>query len=265
MSTLLKDIFSPELLSEFSRHISIVTPGFPKEEFIQNILTKEWDHLELKERMRHISTTLHLYLPNDFTEAAKIICDLIDYYQANGLKEDVINHCFLPDYIEQFGLDHYDASVSAIEKVTQFTSCEFAVRPFIIEFEDRMIEQMLKWSTHKNDMVRRLASEGIRPRLPWAMALPALKKNPEPILPILENLKNDPADFVRRSVANNLNDISKDNPVFTISVLKKWHGISKETDAVIKHAGRTLLKKGNEEMLELFGCEYHNCIQACRI
>ena len=101
--------------------------------------------------------------------------------------------------------------------------------------------------------VRRLASEGCRPRLPWAMALPNLKENPAPIIPILENLKNDPARFVRLSVANNLNDIAKDNPEIVIDLVKKWKGESKEVDWIIKHGCRTLLKQGNPEVMELFG------------
>ncbi len=98
---------------------------------------------------------------------------------------------------------------------------------------------MLQWSQHANEHVRRLSSEGCRPRLPWAMALPALKRNPAPILPILENLKHDPSEFVRRSVANNLNDIAKDNPDIVIALAARWKGISRETDAIIKHGCRT--------------------------
>jgi 3-methyladenine DNA glycosylase AlkC len=115
-----------------------------------------------------------------------------------------------------------------------------------------MIAQMLKWSLHKNEKVRRLSSEGCRPRLPWALALPALKKDPAPVLPVLENLKNDPSEWVRRSVANNLNDISKDNPDVVIAIAKKWKGISPETDAIIKHACRTLLKQGHPVILDYY-------------
>lgn len=115
---------------------------------------------------------------------------------------------------------------------------------------------MLAWSKHEHWGVRRLASEGCRPRLPWAMALPNLKKDPTPIIPILENLKNDPARFVRLSVANNLNDIAKDNPEIVISLAKKWYGESAEVDWVVKHGCRTLLKQGNPEVMEIFGLGY---------
>ena len=105
---------------------------------------------------------------------------------------------------------------------------------------------MLKWSKHKDPRVRRLASEGCRPRLPWAMALPDFKRDPSKILPILEQLKADSDVWVRKSVANNLNDISKDNPELAISIFKKWLGGNKETDWIVKHAARTLLKQGNK-------------------
>jgi 3-methyladenine DNA glycosylase AlkC len=139
-----------------------------------------------------------------------------------------------------------------MEYITQFISCEFAVRPFIMKYGDHMLSKMEQWSIHENHHVRRLASEGSRPRLPWAMALPVLKKNPNPILPILENLKNDPSEYVRRSVANNLNDIAKDHPSIVIEVARQWKGYSKETDALIKHACRTLLKQGDKEILKHF-------------
>jgi 3-methyladenine DNA glycosylase AlkC len=115
-----------------------------------------------------------------------------------------------------------------------------------------MMQQMLQWSLHKSHHVRRLASEGSRPRLPWAIALPELKKNPQSVLPILENLKQDGSEYVRRSVANSLNDIAKDNPDVVINIAKKWKGISSETDAIIKHGCRTLLKKGHPAILKYY-------------
>jgi 3-methyladenine DNA glycosylase AlkC len=121
-----------------------------------------------------------------------------------------------------------------------------------------MIDQMIAWSLHKEATVRRLASEGSRPRLPWAMALPALKKDPSPILPILENLKQDPSESVRRSVANSLNDIAKDHPDIVIGIAGKWKGMSKEVDAIIKHGSRTLLKQGHTEILKHYDLESKN-------
>lgn len=120
---------------------------------------------------------------------------------------------------------------------------------------------MQAWSEHDNHTVRRFASEGCRPRLPWAMAIPFLKIDPAPILPILEKLKNDPSEFVRKSVANNLNDISKDHPQLVIGLVRNWKGQTKDTDWVCKHGSRTLLKQGNRETLDLFGLGNTNALQ----
>jgi len=116
-----------------------------------------------------------------------------------------------------------------------------------------MCAQMLVWSKHPSALVRRLSSEGIRPRLPWGMGVPMLKRDPSPILPILENLKNDPAETVRRSVANNLNDIAKDHPELVLYIAGRWLGQSAETDWIVRHACRGLLKKGNAAALTHFG------------
>jgi 3-methyladenine DNA glycosylase AlkC len=115
------------------------------------------------------------------------------------------------------------------------------------------MKQMLEWSQHPHHCVRRFASEGCRPRLPWGMGIPALKKDPSPILPILENLKNDESLFVRKSVANNLNDIAKDHPDIVIQIVKAWKGNSKETDWIIKQGCRTLLKKADVNIYKIFG------------
>ena len=124
------------------------------------------------------------------------------------------------------------------------------------------IHKMHQWSLHENHHVRRLASEGSRPRLPWAMALPELKKNPAAILPILDHLKNDSSEYVRRSVANSLNDIAKDHPDVVLEIAKQWKGHSKETDAIIKHGSRTLLKQGNADILLHFNLHHLSEIEA---
>jgi len=136
---------------------------------------------------------------------------------------------------------------------TPYPSSEFAVRPFIMKYPTKMMQQMQDWAHHEDEHVRRLASEGCRPRLPWAMQLPQFIKDPAPILEILEILKDDASLYVRRSVANNLNDISKDHPDIVFNLTKDWLGKSKETDWLVKHACRTLLKQANAQVLSLFG------------
>ncbi len=253
MAELLKNIYNDRFFEEFTQALSEVLPDFNKKQFLKEIYTENWGDKELKQRMRHITLCLHQQLSTNFEVNAKTLVAIIAQLLKNGRKENSLEYMLLPDYIEVFGQEYTDASLAAMEHITQFTSCEFAIRPFIIKSPKKILDEMLKWSTHKHPMVRRLASEGCRPRLPWAMALPALKKNPTPILPILENLKNDPSESVRRSVANNLNDISKDNPELVITIAKKWLGNNPETDWLVKHGCRTLLKQGHQEILPLFG------------
>jgi 3-methyladenine DNA glycosylase AlkC len=250
---LLKDLYSPSFYKNLVAALSAVMPNFNKQRFISQIFADDFNNKELKARMRHTSTVLHDFMPADFKTAAKVLEKLIRQLKKTGTAEDGLAYMFIPDYVERYGLDDFEAAVDALEAITQFVSCEFAVRPFLLKFNGKMISRMKKWSKHENFKVRRLASEGSRPRLPWAMAIPALKKDPSPILPILENLKNDPSDSVRRSVANSLNDIAKDHPGLVIGLARKWKGISRETDAIIKHGSRTLLKKGHAEILNHFG------------
>ena len=250
---LLKDLYSPGFYKNLGNALAEILPGFNKQRFTSQIFTDDFSDKELKARMRHTTEVLHDFMPSDFSEAAQIIGKLIRQLEKKGSGGDELAYIFLPDYIELYGIDDFEAAVKAIESVTQFISCEFAVRPFIIRYNGKMMQQMKKWASHSHERVRRLASEGSRPRLPWAMAIPALKKDPSPVLPILEKLKSDPSESVRRSVANNLNDIAKDHPELVIGIAKKWKGISKETDAVIRHGSRTLLKQGHEKILSHYG------------
>jgi len=259
MGSLLKDIYSEEFYNSFSEIIGEVVPVFNAEKFKKLIFDDSWHILELKQRMRHTTLALHPFLPKEFHDAAKTIATILERLRQKNIKEVSLEYMFLADYIEVFGINHFDTSVKLMELLTPFTSCEFAVRPFIIKYGNKMIQQMVQWSLHENHHVRRLASEGSRPRLPWAIALPALKKNPMPILQLLDNLKTDTSEYVRRSVANNLNDISKDNPHIVISIARQWKGISYETDAIIKHGCRTLLKQANSEILSYYGLnDYSN-------
>ena len=190
MASLLKDLYSPAFYSAFTNVLAQVIPTLDKGQFTAAIFDETFESKELKERMRHTAIVLHQFLPAEFAPAAALIEQLIRRLREEGIKESSLEYMFLPDYIETYGLDDFENSVKAMEVITQFTSCEFAVRPFLLKYGYRMMEQMVGWSLHENHKVRRLASEGMRPRLPWAMAVPALKKDPTPILPILENLKH---------------------------------------------------------------------------
>ncbi len=255
---LLKDLYSPKFYKTLTSALAEVMPLFNQQRFTSQIFSDGFNEMELKARMRHTTEVLHGFMPSDFKKAVKIIEKLIAVLKKKGLENGGLEHIFLADYIELYGIDDLDTSVAAFEWITQFISCEFAVRPFIIRYESEMIDRMKKWSLHSNEKVRRLASEGSRPRLPWAMAIPFLKKDPSTILPILENLNNDLSDFVRRSVANSLNDIAKDHPAIVMTIAKKWKGIIKETDAIIKHGSRTLLKTGHADILSHYGLKSKN-------
>lgn len=255
MASPLKDLYSAAFYNRLSSALTTTIPNFDTQKFTQNIFVAQFDSMELKERMKHTSQVLHHFLPKNYPQTITILKKTIEQLRVQGIGEDGLAYMFLPDYIETYGIDDFESSVAALEFVTQFVSCEFAVRPFILKYGNEMILQMQQWSLHESHKVRRLASEGSRPRLPWAMGIPFLKKDPASILPILENLKNDPSEYVRRSVANSLNDIAKDHPHIVLQVAKSWTGLSAETDALIKHGSRTLLKQGHAEILKHYGLD----------
>jgi 3-methyladenine DNA glycosylase AlkC len=255
---LIKDIYSVSFYEKFGQAVAEVHPTFNKEKFISAIYEGDFTQKEWKDRMKHTTVILHQFMPENFPEAVSLIDKIIKNLKKNSFTDGNLAFIFFADYIEKYGLDDFKTSAKAFVSITQFISCEFAVRPFLLKYKEKMIDEMVKWSLHENHHVRRLASEGSRSRLPWAMAIPFLKKDPTSILPILENLKNDPSEYVRRSVANNLNDIVKDNPEIVLEIAQRWKGISKETDGIIKHGCRTLLKQGHPEILSHYGLESTN-------
>jgi 3-methyladenine DNA glycosylase AlkC len=249
---LIKDIYSPAFYEKFTETVAQVYPEFNKDKFREAIYEGDFIGKEWKERMKHTTAVLHRFMPEDFKEAVALIEKIIKNLRRNNFADSNLAFIFFADYIEMYGLHDFKTSTKAFVFITQFISCEFAVRPFILKYKEEMLHEMKEWSMHENTHVRRLASEGSRPRLPWAMALPFLKKDPSPLLPILENLKNDPSEYVRRSVANSLNDIAKDNPELVIKIAYEWKGFSKETDGIIKHGCRTLLKQGHPAILNFY-------------
>jgi 3-methyladenine DNA glycosylase AlkC len=258
MSTAFKDLYNPVFYAHLSTAMKLSIPTLDVKAFTQAIFCAEFESYELKQRMTHTAKVLHQCLPQDFSSAIDLIKSIIGNLRSAGIKEESVEFMFLPEYITLYGIDDYNNSIDAFEFITEYTSCEFAVRPYIIKYQQKMIDQMILWSRHSHHMVRRLATEGARPRLPWAMALPALKADPTAILVILHQLMHDSHEIVRRSVANNLNDISKDNPEIVLAFAKQYKGVSKTVDATIKHACRSLLKEGNEHALKLFGFDSKN-------
>lgn len=253
MAEPLKNIYSKAFIDELTTALKKVYPALDTNRFTKLIFNKSWPEKELKQRMRHIAEVLKQALPEKFNDAAEVIIQCIEELKKTRKGEMYFEFMFFPDYIELYGIDDLETAINAMEKITQFTSAEFAVRPFLINYPERMHQQMYRWSTHPNAMVRRLSSEGFRPRLPWAIAVPHLKKDPAVILPVLETLKHDESETVRRSVANNLNDIAKYHPEVVLKIISAWSGKSKETDWIIRHGSRGLLKKGNTSALNHFG------------
>jgi len=219
---------------------------FDKKRFVSLVLDDSFEGMELKARMRHTTEKMRETLPGSYAKVIGILKKAAPHVKG-------FEAMCLPDYVELYGLDDWNRSLDALAVFTRYSSSEFAIRPFIIRDPKRAMAYMIKLAGDKNPKVRRFASEGCRPRLPWAMALPVFKKNPSLILPVLEKLKNDSSESVRNSVANNLNDVSKDHPDLVLDVCHKWQGKSDRTDWIIKHACRTMLKAGNSRAMLLFG------------
>ncbi|MEG0377000.1 MAG: DNA alkylation repair protein [Eubacterium sp.] len=239
-------------LHALALRIKSVYPLFQTDAFMGDIMDETFDALELKARMRKVTVNLGKHLPHDYEQALGVIDQVVAGFPVGF--NDFSLMCF-PDFVDVFGQDecHLELSIAALERYTSSSSSEFAVRAFIIKHEVRMMQQMVVWARHDNEHVRRLASEGCRPSLPWAQALPRFKKDPSPVLSILEQLKADPSLYVRKSVANNLNDISKTHPELVVKTARDWYGKNKDTDWIVKHGCRTLLKKGNRDALAIFG------------
>ncbi|MFT6867467.1 MAG: 3-methyladenine DNA glycosylase AlkC [Cyclobacteriaceae bacterium] len=216
-------------------------------EFFRLIYTSDWEDMELKQRMKHASLALGKCLPAEYDKAIVILQQsLPDQARFEGL--------LYSEYVQHHGMKQPELSLAALELFTQYGSAEFAIRPFIMEHESITMKQMLQWTQSENVHVRRLASEGCRPRLPWAPALPKFKSNPAPVMAILDKLKEDPELYVRKSVANNLNDITKDHPDVVIKYLREWN---KKATAnirwITKQALRGLIKAGDSDALALVG------------
>ncbi|MDR2257696.1 MAG: DNA alkylation repair protein [Treponema sp.] len=247
MAEPLKNIYDRKFLQGLGAKIQAVYPVFDAPGFIGRVMDKEWKGLALKARMRKITEALGACLPAPYEEALGILLSIAE--ECRGFP-----YLMFPDFVARYGLDkkHRRRSLKALEIFTRQSSAEFAIRPFIKLDPEGVMRQMLDWAKHKNEHVRRLASEGCRPRLPWGESLPVFKKDPAPVLAVLEQLKDDPSLYVRKSVANNLNDISKDNPAVVLAAAKRWKGFSPRTDWIIRRACRTFIRRGDPRAYALF-------------
>ena len=253
MADLLKNLYGASFFKQYCTALTTVIPSFDEDAFEKAVHTDEWEAMELKQRMKHLTQVTDQILPIKYTDKVATIIDIIGALRSQGVGDQNFIYTFLTDIIPLHGLQDIETSISAIEKITSFTSFEFAGRLFFVHHPDRMMNQMKIWARHTNPHVRRYASEGCRPRLPWGLQLKQFVLDPNPIIPVLELMMEDDSEYVRKSVANNLNDISKDHPEVVINLIKKWKDASKNTNWILKHGARTLLKSGHPEALSLFG------------
>ena len=252
---LMKDGLGEDAVERIAASFTRVMPGFPEEVFKQRAMDGI-DDLELKDRVRHLVAVMHDFLPGDFSETAGILYELKNNWVAGDPDDKLRGFAAWPviDYVGEHGTGHPDEALPVLRELTSFFSAEFAIRPFIIEHPDTAFAYLHEWTADPDEHVRRLVSEGSRPRLPWGQRLPAIVADPSPTLALLEKLRNDPSEYVRRSVANHLNDISKDHPDTVIETCLRWQaGAGPERNWIIRHATRSLVKAGHPGVFGLLG------------
>lgn len=242
----LKDQYSPAYVRRLGTAIHAIQPTFDVHQFVAETLASGWESLKLMERRDRLTRTMHHQFPKTFVEAAELLRQLAP--QFTGLPAIV-----LPNYVATYGLADWQTSMALLALLTQYSTGEFAIRPFLIKYPDQTAQQMATWAHSDNVDVRRLASEGMRPRLPWGIRLRQYVADPEPVFTILETLITDESSYVQKSVANSLNDISKDHPDRVIAFAQAhWHQ-TPQTDWMLKRGLRTLFKQGNPAVLRLQG------------
>ena len=254
-SGLMKDGLGKPAIKRIASSVALVVPGFNTKAF-QKDAEIGLAELELKARVHHLIAVLHRHYNLPFKKLSKHLQELPSVWDKGSVADNKAGFAAWPliDYIAVHGLQHPKEALKTLEKLTPLFTAEFAIRPFIQEHTDITYAKLLEWCEHPSEHVRRLASEGSRPRLPWGMRLPQFIRNPDPLLAILEKLKTDESLYVRRSVANNLNDISKDNPEWVIALCQRWLADDNvNTNWIVKHALRSLIKAGDARVFPLLG------------
>lgn len=209
------------------------------------------DELELKARVAHVARALGRHLPSDFLVAAAVVERTVPAGDLGMWEVWPVT-----DWVAAAGLDHPEAALALLARLTSKASGEFAVRPFIDRYPALAYEVFTAWTADPDEHVRRLVSEGTRPRLPWAPRVPLLEREPGWAVPLLDRLRDDPSAFVRRSVANHLNDLAKADPDLAMSVAQRWAGEGgSHAAAVVRHGLRTLVKAGVPAALALVGAD----------
>lgn len=264
-----KNLLNADVVSQTGHHLQRVSPRFDfasfKKQAIQGL-----DELEFKDRAVHIYKALHASLPDDFDEAVEILLASLKPVAAplahhdpdkelGALKTDGSGVAgwvlwSYGEYVARHGQQHPQRALAALHAFTQRFTSEFAIRPFIVEHPELVFATLHQWARDPSAHVRRLASEGSRPRLPWGLRLQALVRDPSPSLPLLLHLQDDPSEYVRRSVANHLNDIAKDHPDILVNWLEQHLPDAPPARIkLLRHASRSLIKSGHPGVMSAWG------------
>ena len=256
----LKEILSATSIGYLARNIELVFPNFDKDSFCTQA-TVGLDELTLMQRADHIATALRAHLPTSYQDALDILVASFTPELTQSSDNGLAVFFYLPHsaFIAKYGVkpssgetDPFDLSMAAQYQLTKRFTAEFSIRSFLLHDPNRALATIQTWLTDPDEHVRRLCSEGTRPRLPWGKRLPDFGKNPDKVLFILEALKDDPSLYVRRSVANHLGDIAKDQPDWVLEICRVWgKDANKERRWLIRHAIRYLDKKNSPGANEL--------------
>lgn len=250
---LLKDSINHTMVDGFARRLQAVYSAFNADAFREQATTGLTD-LALKARAVHVADALHTTLPQPFPQAAAVLLQILDWGEPDHSTFRGFHVMVMSNYVERYGLDHFEAAMHANYEITRRWSSEFAMRPFITRYPAKTWAVLEAWVHDDDEHVRRLVSECTRPRLPWATRLNEFIADPGPLFALLSQLRHDPSAYVRRSVANNLNDISKDHPEEVIKLLRGWSTTASDaTRWIMRHALRSLVKQGHPEALALLG------------
>ena len=251
----LKEGLNRAVIARIGAAFSNANPQFDETRFV-TACCRGLDRLDLKARVLRIAEVLRARLPPDYLAALDRILRAAEAWPARDPADPLSGFAAWPmtDFVGLYGLDHPEPALDALRRLTPLFTAEFAIRPFLIEHTDLTLKRLDAWTGDSDERVRRLVSEGTRPRLPWGVRLKRFQEDPAPALALLEKLKDDPDDTVRRSVANHLNDVSKDHPDLALRVCARWReGAGEGRDWIVHHAVRGLVKQGHPGALKLLG------------
>jgi 3-methyladenine DNA glycosylase AlkC len=250
----LKNAFGPDIPLIVAGMVLVVHPSFNKERFV-SLALDGYDALELTPRARQISDALAETLPADRREALEIITRSVGPEIEEPELTGMEGFRYLPFvfFVADHGTDHFEAAMAAQYELTKRFTAEFSIRAYLERYPDETLARLRLWAHDDNVHVRRLVSEGTRPRLPWAPQLKRFREDPMPVLALLELLKDDKEEYVRRSVANNLNDIAKDHPELVVRTAELWWNGDENRRRLVRHGLRTLIKQGDPGALAVLG------------